>query len=251
VTLLSPMTLHSLRYASLSLLVQIHGEPVEQVVSGRLFLLSSLSHQDRNCSWKIKFSRFRWKGCNFSRIECVFFIRATLFGQRVVDGHFEFVGSDERRALLAIESVTKAEKVPVSVSAVHPEAGNRFTVHVETGQLPSSLAAGSAEVLIATADESDESHVSRGGNAGRTLKHIAVLRSLTQVGTAEESSGFSSDVSVKLNHSNARSLRGAAVVKESTAGVLGVDWLASRIKLAEARTQDWLAAIFLHIGEGE
>jgi hypothetical protein len=76
----------------------------------------------------------------------------------VVDGHFEFVGSDERRALLAIESATKAEKVPVSVSAVHPEAGSKFTVHVETGQLPSSLAAGSAEVLIATADESDESH---------------------------------------------------------------------------------------------
>src|SRR5258708_10503287 len=71
------MTAHSLRYASLLLLVQIHGEPAEQAVSGRPFLISSLYHQDRNCSWKIKFSRFRWKGCNFSRIECVF-----LLGQR-------------------------------------------------------------------------------------------------------------------------------------------------------------------------
>ena len=46
-----------------------------EVVSGRLFLISSLPHQDRNRSWKVKFSRFRWKGCNFSRIECVFLLR--------------------------------------------------------------------------------------------------------------------------------------------------------------------------------
>src|SRR6201993_5144283 len=37
--------------------------------------------------------------------------------QMIVDGHFEFVGSDERRAKQAIESATKVMKAPVSLSS--------------------------------------------------------------------------------------------------------------------------------------
>jgi len=143
--------------------------------------------------------------------------------QMVVDGRFELVGSDERRAIRAIESATKVEKIAVSVSAVHLEAGNVVSLHINAGQLPSSAAAGSADVLIATADESDESHVSRGENAGRTLKHIAVLRSLTRVGTADHSVEFSRDVKVSINHAKAGNLRVVAIVQEPSAGqVFGV-----------------------------
>jgi hypothetical protein len=143
--------------------------------------------------------------------------------QMVVDGRFELVGSDERRAIRAIESATKVEKIAVSVSAVHLEAGNVVSLHINAGQLPSSAAAGSADVLIATADESDESHVSRGENAGRTLKHIAVLRSLTRVGTADHSGEFSRDVKVNINHAKAGNLRVVAIVQEPSAGqVFGV-----------------------------
>lgn len=143
--------------------------------------------------------------------------------QMIVDGRFELVGSDERRAIRAIESATKVEKIAVSVSAVHLETGNFVSLHINAGQLPSSAAAGSADVLIATADESDESHVSRGENAGRTLKHIAVLRSLTRVGTADHSGEFSRDVKVSINHAKAGNLRVVAIVQEPGAGqVLGV-----------------------------
>jgi hypothetical protein len=142
--------------------------------------------------------------------------------QMVVDGHFEFVGSDERGAIEAIEGAAKTAKIPVSISSVHLEAGNAVSLHVEAGRLPSSSAVRSADVLIATADESDESHVSRGENAGRTLKHIAVLRTLTRVGTVDQSSEFSQDVRIHTNRGNAENLRVVAIIQEAPIGkVLG------------------------------
>ena len=142
--------------------------------------------------------------------------------QMVVDGNFEFVGSDERGAIEAIEGAAKTAKIPVSISSVHLEAGNAVTLHVEAGRLPSSSAVRSADVLIATADESDESHVSRGENAGRTLKHISVLRTLTRVGTVDQSGEFSQDVRIRTNRVNAGNLRVVAIVQEAPIGrVLG------------------------------
>ena len=142
--------------------------------------------------------------------------------QMVVDGQFEFVGSDERGAIAAIEDAAKTAKIPVSISSIHLEAGNVVNLHVDAGQLPSSSAASSADVLIATADESDESHVSRGENAGRTLKHIAVLRTLTRVGTVDQSGEFSQDVRIHINRGNAGNLRVIAIVQEAPIGrVLG------------------------------
>jgi hypothetical protein len=152
-----------------------------------------------------------------------FGLRSVYTPQMVVDGHFELVGSDERQAILAIEKATKAEKVPVSVWSIHLGASNVVTMHVDAGRLPSSIAARSADVFVATADESDESRVSRGENAGRTLKHVAVLRSLIQVGTVSQSGGFSRDVTVNVNPSSAGNLRVVAILQETTAGkVLGV-----------------------------
>jgi hypothetical protein len=145
--------------------------------------------------------------------------------QMVIDGRFEFVGSDERGAIRAIENATKAEKIPVKISSIHLESGNVVSLHVDAGQLPSSVAAGSAEVLIATADESDESHVSRGENAGRNLKHIAVLRSLTPVGTVNRSGEFSQDVRIHVNRENSGNVRFVAIVQEAPVGrVLGAGW---------------------------
>jgi hypothetical protein len=143
--------------------------------------------------------------------------------QMVIDGRFELVGSDEGRATTAIERAAKTAKIPVDITSIHLEAGNIVTLHVNAGPLPSSVAVESADVLIATADERDESHVSRGENAGKTLKHIAVLRSLTRVGTVGRSGDFSRDVRVNINRENAGNLRVVAIVQAAPVGaVLGV-----------------------------
>jgi hypothetical protein len=144
--------------------------------------------------------------------------------QMVVDGHFEFVGSDERRAAQAIENATKGAKTPVTISSIHLNDDHTVSLHLETGPLPSSSRGDSAELLIATADDVDESHVSRGENAGRTLKHVAVLRSLVQVGAVTRADKFSRDVSIHLNNLNSRNIRLVAIVQEPMEGrVWGVE----------------------------
>jgi hypothetical protein len=137
--------------------------------------------------------------------------------QMIVDGHFEFVGSDERRAKEAIANATKVMKTPVSISS---SLSNEKTpvLHIETGPLPSPSTAESAAIFLAIADDSDESHVSRGENAGRTLKHVAVLRNLIRIGAIDKSGGFSRDMKLDLNGKNPRNLRIAVIVQEADAG---------------------------------
>jgi hypothetical protein len=138
--------------------------------------------------------------------------------QMVVDGHLEFVGSDERRAAEAIESAMKVTKTPVNISSIRLSDDNTIALHLETGPLSSSFTGDSADVLIATADDKDESHVSRGENAGRTLRHVAVLRNLVRVGTVTRTDKFSRDVSIRLNNLDSRNIRLVAIVQEPMAG---------------------------------
>jgi len=141
----------------------------------------------------------------------------------VVDGDTQLVGSDERGAIRAIANTAKATKIPVRLSATHLEGTNSLSVHVDVKPTLSAVKPISGLVLIALADESDQSNVRRGENAGRVLKHVAVVRTLTQVGTVEGSSGFSKDVTVSTENANLQDLRIVAILQEGTAGrVLGV-----------------------------
>jgi hypothetical protein len=137
--------------------------------------------------------------------------------QMVVDGHIEFVGSDERRATQAIESATKVRKIPVSISSSLSDE-KTITLHIEAGALPSSGGPESAGVFLAIADNADESQVSRGENAGRTLKHVAVLRSLMRIGAVDGTTGFSRDMKVNLNAKDRRNRRVAVIVQGASAG---------------------------------
>jgi hypothetical protein len=136
---------------------------------------------------------------------------ASIYTQMVVDGYIELVGSDERRAIQAIENATKVEKVPLSLSAIHFESNNNVSLHVETGPLPPSIPAKSSNVFLAIADDSDESQVNGGENHGRTLKHVAVLRDVVPVGTVGRTDKFSRDITVTLSSGNRRDVRFVAL----------------------------------------
>jgi|SRR5579862_9670059 len=143
--------------------------------------------------------------------------------QMVVDGHTEFVGSDERRAISAIQNAAKDGKIPVALSSVHLEGNHNVVAHVDVGPLASTTGSKSARVLIALADDSDQSSVRAGENAGRLLRHVAVLRSLTQVGIVDLSAPFAKDVRVSAANANPKNLRVVAIVQEMAAGkILGV-----------------------------
>ena len=142
--------------------------------------------------------------------------------QMVVDGSFEFVGSDERRAIQAAREAAMLKKAPVCV-AFDTTDEKTAAIHVEAGALMSpTKAEQSANVLLGIADDSDESQVSRGENAGRTLRHVAVLRDLTQIGTVNASDPFSRDIKLNLNSKNAKKLRAVVIVQEPEVGkILG------------------------------
>jgi hypothetical protein len=143
--------------------------------------------------------------------------------QMIVDGRIQLVGSDEKGAIQAIENASRSEKIPVSLSSIHFD-GEKIVLHLETEPSP-SFPQRFANVLLAIADERDQSNVSRGENAGRILNHVAVLRDLVRVGVLDRSGKFSQDVAVNFNHGNKGNLRIVAIVQEPTAGrVLGVGW---------------------------
>ena len=188
-----------------------------QRVSGAdLIVLSEHVDYWNDIGWKDPYSSHEYSERQ-SAYAAQFGLESIYTPQMIVDGHFEFVGSDERRAKEAIQNATKVMKTPVSISSRLSD--ERITVfRIETGPLPSSSTAESAGIFLAIADDSDESHVSRGENAGRTLKHVAVLRRLIRIGAVDKSAGFSREMKLDLNGKNQRNLRVAVIVQEADAG---------------------------------
>jgi hypothetical protein len=115
--------------------------------------------------------------------------------QLVVDGSKEVVGSDSSQARKAFNQAVTAEKVPVRISAAILE-GNVVKAHVETG--PLLARPGKADVVFVVALNHAESQVAGGENSGRRLTHVAVVRSLTKVGSVDAGQAFAQDVSVKI-----------------------------------------------------
>jgi hypothetical protein len=143
--------------------------------------------------------------------------------QMIVDGNTQLVGSDERQAVQAIQNAAKVNKFRISLAAPRLEGNNSLTVHVEVGATPAVAKHTSGKVWIALADDMDQSNVKRGENAGRTLKHVAVVRTLAQEGTVEGNSTFSKDLTVSTGNANLQNLRVVAILQESATGkVLGV-----------------------------
>ena len=143
--------------------------------------------------------------------------------QMVVDGTTEFLGSNGPSAKQAIEKARDLEKTPVRISGVSRENPGTLQAHVETDPLPESSRARKADVYVVLALNHAESQVAGGENKGRRISHVAVVQSLTKVGTVEKSKNFAQDVRVKIDprvdHTN---LRLIAFVQEPGQGkVLG------------------------------
>ena len=113
--------------------------------------------------------------------------------QMVVDGSFEFVGSNRERANQAFEKARALPKIMVRISSVKIENGS-LRAHIETDALPTS-----GEVFVALALEHAQSQVLHGENGGHRLDHVAVARNLISVGKAAQGEVFSGDVSLALS----------------------------------------------------
>jgi len=195
---------------------------IQPVTGVEVIVLSEHVDYWNNIGWKDPYSSHKYSERQTAYGD-KFRLSSIYTPQMVVDGQFQFVGSDEREAIRAIQSAAKTEKAQLTLSSIHFDGANKLSVHLETGPLPSSAAAKSANIFLAVADESDESHVSRGENAGRTLKHVAVLRDLISVGQVNKNDGYSRDVTLDHAAGDRRDLRLVGIIQDASGGrILGV-----------------------------
>ena len=147
--------------------------------------------------------------------------------QMIVDGRDEFAGGNMDRARTAIAKAAHIPKANIQLaSSQNLEATNsravKLSLHVS--DLPRLTAGDTAEVLLAITENNLRSEVSRGENAGRYLRHSAVVRQLTTLGEIGGSqNSFAAEPTVNLDNGWQRdNLRAVAFVQErGTRRVLG------------------------------
>src|SRR5712664_2457828 len=111
----------------------------QQLSGADLIVLSEHVDYWNDIGWKDPYSSHEYSERQ-SAYAAQFGLGTIYTPQMVVDGHFEFVGSDERRATQAIKEAAKASKARVSISFGSSD-GNATNAHVETGPLPLSSTA--------------------------------------------------------------------------------------------------------------
>jgi hypothetical protein len=119
--------------------------------------------------------------------------------QLVVDGRTAVIANDPPAVQKAIARASERAKAPVRIAEAK-RAGGEVALQIA---IP-PLAKGHAEVWAAVADESDRSSVNRGENAGRTLTHVAVARSLRKIGSVGTSKGLETAVRLPAAEGAAR-----------------------------------------------
>lgn len=121
--------------------------------------------------------------------------------QMVVDGRSEFVGSRAWEAEKEVQKATRVAKTEVAVTPVKPtmEGTQSFTIRV--GKINEGTGSEAAEVWLAVTESKLQSSVTRGENAGESLRHTSVLRTLKKVGKAEadKDQAFAGEQSVRLD----------------------------------------------------
>ena len=105
--------------------------------------------------------------------------------QMVVNGREEFVGSDYRAATSAIARAVRPVRTAlrISLEVERSPSGASASVLARVDVPEGTSLTGAADVFLAVTEDGLVTKVQRGENGGRLLRHSAVVRSLTRVGT--------------------------------------------------------------------
>ncbi len=172
----------------------------EQPVPGvEVIVLSQHVDYWDQLGWRDPFS-----SAQFTRRQSVYAARLGAQGnytpQMVVDGKVEFVGSDTRRALIAITEAAKRPKGDVRLTTVDRQPG-AWIIRIDLADAPALV-----EVMVALVDPNVTIQVPRGENGGRELRHAGVVRTLSSAGSVAKSGGFSRTVMLKPSSQNQRAV---------------------------------------------
>jgi hypothetical protein len=113
--------------------------------------------------------------------------------QMVVDGAVEFNGSEGKRAQDEIARAAQREKATVHLSRV--AAGLEISIEA---------APHAADVMLALAQDNGASQVTAGENQGRSLKHVAILRSLKKIGSVKKGAAFHQTIELPSDAADSR-----------------------------------------------
>jgi len=146
--------------------------------------------------------------------------------QMIVDGRDEFVGADWNKAREAITRAARLPKAKVKLLAASSsnETNKDLKLSIHINDIPQITTGDTADVLLAITESNLRSEVSRGENAGRYLRHTAVVRSLSVLGNVSAGQqSFEAEPTASLNVGWQRdNLRAVVLVQERrTRRVLG------------------------------
>lgn len=115
--------------------------------------------------------------------------------QVVVDGQFQAVGSNAGKLKQAIAKAARPVKLPLILTATR----NDGKIAVRVRWDGEEKFHGDVLVYLALAQNEAQSHVQAGENSGLVLKHVAVVRKLTELGTFAADTPFSKEAILPLN----------------------------------------------------
>lgn len=129
----------------------------------------------------------------------------------VVDGIHEGVGSNAASTKASVGKALEHEKVKLSLDNVAIE-GKQIRLRATTADNVTSE--GPVTLYVALAENRVQSEVRRGENAGKSLTHIAVVKTLVQAGSISGGSKLSKTISIPLPSSvNTTGLRVVAFLQ--------------------------------------
>ena len=122
--------------------------------------------------------------------------------QMIVDGRDEFVGGNWNKAREAIMKAARLPKAKVQILAASNsnETNKDLKLSIQINDIPHVTAGDKADVLLAITENNLRTEVSRGENAGRDLRHSAVVRSLAVLGNINNGQqSFEAEFTASLN----------------------------------------------------
>ena len=112
--------------------------------------------------------------------------------QMVVNGKYEFVGSDAASASQAIEKASASDTIAIAISNVKL-TGDHVTYDIETGTV-----AHDARLWAVLAQDEGEEHVANGENGGRVLRHVQIARTVQQLATLKSDHAYKASLSLDV-----------------------------------------------------
>lgn len=191
-------------------------EQQQSVLNAQVIALEEHVDYFNNLGWADRFSSWDWTARQYAYMLAMNGDSA-FTPQMIVDGREAFVGSHAWQAKRAIARAASTEKVRVSVapSAVASDGTQQWFVKV--GRLGGVSAADTPEVWLVITEDGLSSAVKDGENAGETLLHSSVVRTMRKLGAASANteSAFSGEAGVKLDTNwNRKNIRAVVFVQE-------------------------------------